>query len=138
MKTILFLIIALFTTLVGCAKHNDDEPSKAVLNFYKSATAGDSAGFVNSFTSTIREASISTPDTAHLIKHQLEVWKGTQVEVKIREVKIDNLSPNMAKVYYMAKLTGKENRTMDSVYLIVFKEEDGWKIGSMFPMRDKL
>jgi len=132
------LTITLFVSLFGCAKRNEDEPSTPVLNFYKSATAGDSTGFVNSFTSTIRESSNSISDTALIIKHQLEAWKGTQVEVKIRSVKIDSLSPNMAKVYYMAKFTGKENRTMDSVYLIVFKEEDGWKIGSMIPMKDKI
>jgi hypothetical protein len=132
------LTITLFVSLFGCAKHDEDEPSTPVLNFYKSATAGDSAGFVNSFTSTIRETPISPTDTAYTVKHQLEGWKGTHVEVKIREVKIDSLIPNMAKVYFMAKMTGKKNRTMDSVYLIVFKEEDGWKIGSMFPMKDKL
>ncbi|MDP4221519.1 MAG: hypothetical protein Q8916_00810 [Bacteroidota bacterium] len=136
MKLTSLIALAFLLSAAGCAKHEDD-PSAVVLSYYKAATGGDSAGYINSFSSTIREQMLTATDSTKTVKFQLQYWKGSQADVKIREVHIDSLTPHLAKVYYSAKVTGKDPFAMDSVFLIVSKEDDGWKISSSNPQRDR-
>jgi len=125
--------LSLFVSLIGCSKKEDD-PSAPVVNFFKSATAGDSAGVINSFASTLREQFLSGKDT---IRQILENWKGVHADVKVKEIKLDSTSLNMAKVYIRAVYTGIQLPPSDSIFFYVAKENNEWKLSSLMPHRDK-
>lgn len=136
MKILLLFSVVIFISFVGCAKQ-ENEPSTPVLNLYKAATAGDSVGMMKSIATVSRQQILSTTDTAFTVRHQIEDWKGTHADIKILETRIDKTLPNMAKVYFSAKFTGgKNNYTMDSVYFIVAKEDNEWRVSSINPLRD--
>jgi hypothetical protein len=133
---IVFSLIAV-VVLFGCSKPAEapDDPTVPVVSFYKAVTAGDSAGIVNSFAASLRQQLSSPTDT--LLKTAMNSWQGNRAELAIKEVVKDTSFPNMAKVYIKVTFTGTETRIMDSVYLIVFKEEGGWKLGTFNPIRDR-
>jgi hypothetical protein len=136
----ILIALALFVSLIGCAKKEviADDPSAPVMSFFKSATAGDSAGVMNSFASTLREQFLSEKDTAKNMRQILKNWKGTHADVKVKEVKIDSASPNLAKIYIRAVYTGdKPLPPSDSIFFYVAKEDNEWRLSSLIPHRDK-
>jgi hypothetical protein len=135
MKIKSFLPIVLLASFVGCAKHEED-PWAPIVNYYKSLNAGDSAGIVDCFESPMREFYINNKDTDGGIRGLLKQWNGIHAEVKIKGVKIDTLSSNLAKVYIKLTLSGKTTGTLDSVYLFVFKQYGSWKMREVIPLRD--
>jgi hypothetical protein len=136
MKLILLLIVAYSTCLISCTK-KQDEPATPILNFFKSVTTGDSAGVINSFNSTLRQEYLAKKDSTSYLKQILVNWKGAHADISIKEVKIDSMFPDMAKVYVRAIYTGKEVPGIDSAYFMVNKEENEWRLSSLIPHRDK-
>lgn len=138
MKILFVLTLCIY--LIGCAKkelkESTDTPSAPVVNFYKFVTAGDSAGVINSFASTLREQFLSDKDTT-TVRHMLENWKGVHADVKVKDVKIDSTTPNLAKIYIRAVYTGKTLPVSDSIFFYVIKEDNEWKLSSLMPHRDE-
>ena len=67
------------------------------------------------------------------------MWKGTSIEVKIRETRIDKTAPNIAKVFFSAKASGgklPQVLNIDSEYFMVFKEDGTWKMNTLRPLRE--
>ena len=132
MKTKFFIVVVFFASFIGCAKEESD-PSKLVFDYFKAVTSGDSTTLIKVYTKDVRERLIAATDSMHTVKRQMEIWGGTHVDVKISEVIVDSGFPNLARVYFKAKVTGKKTLDVDSVYFSAFKEDGQWKLNSELP-----
>jgi hypothetical protein len=134
MHTKLVLTLCITALLIGCSKQEQD-PSSLAANYFKYLQAHDTANLVSLYVKDIQSQLISS-DTLHNIKHHFDAMDGIHFDIKVGQTKIDPLFPDMAKIYFSGKTSGRQTLTLDSIFFLAAKEDGQWKLSAEFPRRE--